>query len=291
MLISMTGYGEGSATANGVNICVKVRTVNGRYMDISVRTPELLNQFEKIITDKVREKFSRGSINVYVNIMSDTKTDLYEIKVDVPLAETYIEAVSEIENLSSTTSISDILGLPEVVKSQPREDVEEMLKEILVEALEEALDKALQMRIKEGKSLNRDLLERVVLIRGYVENIIENRAGSSKRHAIDLHQKLMDILGSDFKIDEERIIQEAALLATKSDPTEEIVRLQSHLEQFEQALQLEKPVGSKLKFIQQEANREANTIGAKSDDIEVGKIVISIKEELERIREQIQNVE
>ncbi len=287
----MTGFGESAASGDGLNISVSIRSVNSRFLELNVRIPELLSNFEGDILAAIKGRVSRGKVMTTVLLDSDTKKDLYNVFLDRSLIENYILELSSISGISGEMQIGDILSLPNVVNLKPRDDLHERVKSLIDNAVGLALDKLEKMRVSEGMAIEADLRNRFDEIEKKIEKLSGRVELSRESYMNKLRNRIGELIEGRFDFDDDRIAQEAAFLAQKSDPSEELTRLHSHLKQFRDALDGKESVGSKLKFILQECNREIDTTGAKGDDAATGEIVISIKEQLERIREQVQNVE
>lgn len=293
MLKSMTGFGRGENQDGIHNFNVEIKTVNHRYNDIVVRMPKHLNYLEENIKSLIKEKISRGRVEVYVGLEYIDESNL-NIVVDMPLARAYKSELDRIINelnIRDEVKLSHMLALPEIIKKERKEIEEDIVWECLKISLETALDNLIDMRIKEGLMLKKDMESKISKIG---ENLIEieNR---SPLVVIEYKEKLKaridELLDGDLDIDEDRLNSEIAFFADKADINEEIVRLKSHSNQFLNSLNENEPVGRKLDFILQEMNREINTIGSKSEDLIISNCVVNIKSELEKIREQVQNVE
>lgn len=291
MLKSMTGFGRGSASADSLTVVAEIKSINSRFLEFYLKMPDLLSQLEATVTALVKSRLSRGKIQLEISLSADTKTDIYEVFIDKPLVEKYLNSLKGIGKVSGETTFSDILALPDVLVLKPRSDLLERIETLVRTAVEGAIKSLDEMRTQEGIAIKKDIEKRIASINISLENLLEIRDENKNIYLETLRERIREILGNEIKIDEGRIAQEAALLAVKADQTEEIIRLKSHIKQLAENMALNESVGSKLRFILQEANREADTIGAKGDSAEVSAIVIAIKEELERIREQIQNVE
>jgi len=291
MLLSMTGFGEGSATTGVITVVVTAKSVNNRFLEIGVRLPDLLASFERGVVSVVQDRLSRGKVFLNISLNSTTKTDIFDIALDKPLLEKYMSEISTIEAVSGDLTIVDIVSLPDVLALRPREDFIERVSGLIEKSVVEALSGLIEMRTREGKAIETDILKRLDAIEDKVDGLSKSTEMSRESYIERLRDKIASLLEGRASIDEERLLQEAAYLAQKTDPTEELTRLRSHLNQFREAIGSEEPVGSKLRFILQECNREVDTTGAKGDTSKTSELVIAMKEQLERIREQIQNVE
>ncbi len=291
MVNSMTGFGEGFSESGGITITATAKSVNSRFLEISVKLPDILNNLEHRANEIVATKLSRGKVYLNINISYATKTDVYDISFDEPLLDSYMNALASLDAFSRKISIVDILSLPDVLVSSPREGIIQQISRQVEEAVNGAIDSLMGMRAVEGKAIEIDIRERLDSIGNWIDELSTRKEMSREYYLDKLRDRISCLLENQGSVDEDRLLQEAAYLAQKSDPTEEIIRLESHIKQFRDVLGEKEPVGSKLRFILQESNREIDTIGAKGDTAETSNLVISIKEQLERIREQIHNVE
>jgi len=292
MIKSMTGYGTGSAEAEGKIFNIEVKSVNHRYGDFSVRLPRSLNFLEESLRKRAAEKIKRGKVDIYVNI-ENTGEDVREVKVNEPLAKAYKDALMNLaENLGVSCDLrADMfLRIPDVFEASASEEDAEKITAASLTALEIALCGHDEMRIAEGKKLEIDLREHLSFIEEATEKVEKISPETVKEYRLGLEERMKEIL-EDNQYDEARILTEAAIFADKINVNEETVRLKSHVAQFREMLDSGVPVGRKIDFLIQEMNREINTIGSKSNNIEIARIVIDVKAEIEKLREQIQNVE
>ena len=289
---SMTGFGRGENKEGGKEFSVEIKTVNHRYSDIFIKMPRQLTYLEDRVRQIVSKSLSRGKIDVYIsydNFGEDSK----EVLLDDVLAKSYINAVellAEKYKLTNDISVSLISRFPDILKVEKTEEDEEEIWNLLKVAVERALQALIAMRAKEGNELKKSLLERA----GYIEQIlvdIKLRAPEVvKEYKQKLEIRIKELLEQQ-TVDESRIAVEVAMFADRCSIDEEIVRLASHIVQLRHTLDMEQPVGRKLDFLMQEMNREINTIGSKANDLQITKNVVEIKSELEKVREQIQNIE
>lgn len=288
----MTGYGRGEYKDGGVELCVEVKTVNNRYLDVAVRAPRIFIAFEDVIRSAVREKLTRGHADVFVSF-SDKRRKERTIYLDEGAAQAYAEAARKIHSLfpdaENDFSVTNILRFPDVISQDEVSSADEECLNALKTALSSALDNLNAMRSAEGEKLEKDMLSRVDVINGDVKEIEKRAPAVVENYKSKLDAKIKKILEST-EIDEARILTEVALFADKSNIDEEITRLHSHISQFKEICK-EKLVGRKLDFLVQEFNRETNTICSKSNDTAITKIALAMKNEIEKIREQVQNVE
>ena len=288
----MTGYGRGEYKDGGVELCVEVKTVNNRYLDVAVRAPRIFIAFEDVRRSAVREKLTRGHADVFVSF-SDKRRKERTIYLDEGAAQAYAEAARKIHSLfpdaENDFSVTNILRFPDVISQDEVSSADEECLNALKTALSSALDNLNAMRSAEGEKLEKDMLSRVDVIDGDVKEIEKRAPAVVENYKSKLDAKIKKILEST-EIDEARILTEVALFADKSNIDEEITRLHSHISQFKEICK-EKLVGRKLDFLVQEFNRETNTICSKSNDTAITKIALAMKNEIEKIREQVQNVE
>lgn len=291
MIKSMTGFGRGEATKNNITFMVDIKSVNHRYSDISVRMPRVVSALEEKVREYVNSKLNRGKIDIYINYDSfgqDTK-----VKLDANLAAAYVDSLNVLKGqfeIRDDITLSLLTRFPDILKLDTEEQDVDFLWSILSEALEQAVTSLMDMRSREGERLRADMLDKLEGIKTIVLDIKEKSAGLVDEYRTKLYDKIKE-LTKDIPLDENRILTEVAIFADKSSIDEELVRLGSHLEEFKKTLNIKTPIGKKLDFIVQEMNREVNTIGSKSSDLGVVNNVISIKTEIEKIREQIQNIE
>lgn len=293
MINSMTGFGRGESSSDGFHVTVEIKTLNSRYLDISIRLPQSIQEHEFDIKEEIQKEMSRGKAHVSINV---EKTDQLspDITYNEQLVTAYSEMLQKVKNLAGidgSIQLNDLLRFDDIFESQ-EEDEEDI--ENIWSCTQEALHKSLvllnEMRQQEGKELSNDLTE---LING-ISDIVETVKGLSEDRAPEVREKLQTRINNiieDEKIDPERLEMEVAILVDKMDINEEIIRLQSHLKFFLEALQNNEPVGRRLNFLSQEINRELNTIGAKSNDSTIAHHIVLGKEKLEKIREQVQNIE
>lgn len=293
MIASMTGFGRGEAEIKGFTVTIEMRSVNSRYCEVSIRTPKSLTERENDITRYVKETFSRGRISLQIQVEEPAAGKL-EIQVDTEAVEAYarlLEDVRSAAGVQTPVGLDHILKFSEIfVPVEPPEDAPDIAWDATQDALREACDDLKRMRREEGKALHAELAERLEGITSRLEEI-ERLAPIRVPSAQDrMRERLAEILDED-RIDNDRIEFEMAMLADKLDVREECVRLKSHVNLFRQAISSGEPVGRKLNFLSQEMNREINTIGSKSNDADMSHLVVDMKEELEKIKEQIENVE
>ena len=292
LIKSMTGYGRAVETVNAREFTVELRSVNNRYLDCSVRLPRMLSFAEDAVKQAVKQAVSRGKVDVFISVRSEGGEEA-NITLNQGVLEGYLNAMRQMVNQYGVTddiSVSAISRLPEVfIIEKPEVDEEQLLAD-LMQVTGKALESYNAMRATEGQALDKDLRSRGQTILQLVEKVEQGNAQTVVDYRARLEAKLREVL-ENTSIDESRILTEAAIFADKVAVDEETVRLRSHLEQMNTMLTNGGAVGRKLDFLLQEMNREANTIGSKCTDVALARIVVDIKAELEKIREQTQNIE
>ena len=288
----MTGYGRAVETIDGREITAELRSVNNRYLDCTVKMPRLYAFAEDSVKSHVKSAISRGKVDVFiaVNVMEDMQM---RISVNHPVLEGYLSAMRSIASdygVRDDISVTALSRLPDVFVVEKAEEDEEKLTQDILSVVDKALEKFTAMRTTEGAALEADLRGRAATILTLVEKVEQRSPVTLAEYRARLTEKMQEVLQST-TIDEGRILQEAAIYADKIAVDEETVRLRSHLNQLETMLTNGGAIGRKLDFLLQELNREANTIGSKGNDLEQARTVVEIKAELEKIREQTQNIE
>lgn len=292
MVKSMTGYGRARQERNGRNITVEVRSVNNRYLDCTVKMPRAYIFAEDAMKALVQKYISRGKVDVFVTVDAVT-ADQTVVQVNEPLARSYYQALSrlrEMFSLEDELSASTLARFPDVLAVTKAEEDLEMISADICAVLEEALTAHRQMRGVEGEKLFSDIAGRADTIESVVAKVEERSPQTVSEYRARLEAKMREVLQST-TIDESRILTEAAIFADKIAVDEETVRLRSHLSQLRTMLSGDEPVGRKLDFLIQEVNRECNTIGSKCNDLTIARDVVNMKAEVEKIREQVQNIE
>ena len=292
MVKSMTGYGRAEDTLNGCTITVELRSVNNRYLDCNVRMPRLYLFAEETIKSRVQNTISRGKVDVFVTLDS-TGGEQVQVSVNQPLADGYYAALTQLAErygLSKDISVSLLSRFPDVLLAEKAEEDVEQRAQDICSVLDRALADFDQMRTREGARLEADVLSRAARIEELVGKVEERSPQTVAEYRAKLEARMNEVL-SNTQLDPARILTEAAIFADKVAVDEETVRLRSHLSQLEHMLAGGGPVGRKLDFLIQEFNREANTIGSKCSDIDIARHVVDIKAEIEKIREQVQNIE
>lgn len=291
MIKSMTGYGRANLSKDLREYQIEIKSVNHRYLDVSVKMPKQISYLEEIIKQEIGAKVKRGKIDVYVSFENNS-LEGKEIKINAELAKTYInelKKLAEKENILADIQVTDISKYPDVLNIQNNQDDETIKKEVL-ETVKTATDSFVQMRQLEGKKIAEDLLARLNKIQLKVNEISRLSTGLIEEYVVKLEERMKQIL-RDQEIDSSRLAQEVVIYADKCSIQEEVTRLNSHISQFEMLLNSDEAIGKKLDFIIQEMNRETNTIGSKANNLEITNDVIDLKTEIENIREQVQNIE
>lgn len=291
-MFSMTGYGKGEYKEGGVELTCEIKTVNNRYLDVSVKAPRIFTAYEDVIRSLVREKLTRGHADVFVSL-KDKREKPTTMSLDLALASSFVQSAKALKeafpDLTDDVTLTTVLRYPDVLKQEDVSVVDEELITALKTALTEALDNLNKMRLIEGEKLKADMLSRVQTVEGLVAQITQRAPKIAEEYREKLTAKVKDYL-AEASIDESRILSEVAVFSDKSNIDEELTRLRSHIEQFRSICE-EGIVGRKLDFLVQEFNREANTTCSKSNDIAITRAGLAMKNEIEKIREQVQNLE
>ena len=292
MIKSMTGYGRGQQIIDGREITVEIKSVNHRYFEFSARVPRAYGYLEEKLKSFVQSKVSRGKVDVGVTIFNIEGKDA-QIEVNQSIAVGYIDALrkaNETIGLNDDLSLSQLIRLPDIFNVVKTTEDEEVIWNLVKTVAEEPLDNFVSMRETEGQKMKDDIKSRLAYISELVGKVEKRSPMVTEAYRERLYNKISEIL-NDKKIDEQRILTEAAIFSEKTAVDEETVRLKSHIQQFTTLLDTKEAVGRKLDFLIQEFNRESNTIGSKAQDVEITRIVVELKSEIEKIREQIQNIE
>ncbi len=289
MAKSMTGYGRGDIQIGGDAFSIEAKSLNHRFIDISLRMPERFYQFEGKIRDEIKKRFSRGAFSIFINAVS---AEAPALKLNLPLAKAYMEAAEDVKEefgLKGSLDIETLFRLKDIFTVEKKDSIAEKDWESVKKGLDEAFEKLKAWRVAEGKALKADLFAMIETLEGLLFNI-EARAPK----VIEAYrQRLKDEMEKFLKdrVDESRILLEAAVFADRTAVSEEIARLKSHLDMFREYLRVDEPVGKRLDFLCQEVGREINTIGSKPSDVHITQMVVEMKGEAEKIREQVQNIE
>lgn len=292
-ILSMTGYGSAKGTVEGLNISAELKSVNNRYLDVSVRLPRGFLFAEEAIKAAVQQHISRGKVDVFLTVDSSQAADTV-VRVNEPLLRAYLDALDSIATehglLHNDVTALSVARFPDVLSVEKAEADQDALRAGLVALMDEALAEYDRMRLREGLKLREDVESRLVTIEALVTEVETHAPETVEVYHNRLRQKLESVLeGKD--VDEARVITECAVFADRVAVDEETVRLRSHIAQMRQMLAAGSPFGRKADFLIQEFNREANTIGSKCQNADIAKVVVDLKSEIEKIREQIQNIE
>lgn len=291
-MFSMTGYGRGVKNDGGLEVTAEIKTVNNRYLDISIKCPKIFNANEEVIRTQIREKLTRGHADVFISY-TDKRDRPKTLYLDIPAARAYVESAraikKEFPELEDDFTVSSLMRQSDVLRQEDNASADEELIAALKSALGDALSKLNAMREVEGKKLSDDMLARVATIETLVGGVKERAPLVAEDYKKRLSEKIKAYTES-VNPDEGRLLTEVAVFADRSNIDEELTRLGSHISQFREIAK-ERLVGRKLDFLVQEFNREANTICSKSNDLQITKLGLQLKNEIEKIREQVQNVE
>ncbi len=291
-MYSMTGFGKGVAARDGRELTVELKSVNHRFLDIGLRLPRHLNCIEDAIRKALNARLSRGHVDVYVSYRN-TRTDSKTIRVDIALLSAFVKAARDLPAelaLPDDLTVTSALRLPDVTEVAYADEDPDALNALCDEAMRAAIDMLLLMREKEGDSIRADLDAKLASMRIIADGIRERAPFIAENYRIKLNERIAAAVG-EADLDRARLATEIALFADRASIDEEIVRLQTHLDGFSRLLAASEPVGRKMDFVVQEMNRECNTIGSKANDAALTELVLQSKAEIEKLREQIQNVE
>lgn len=291
-MLSMTGYGKGEYAEGGLELTCEIKTVNNRYLDVSIKAPRIFAAYEDVIRNTIRKKLTRGHADVFISF-KDKRERPTALIADLALASSYVAAAKSIKeafpDLPDDLTVSSVLRYPEVLKQEDSQSLDEEMTNALNIALNIALDKLNEMRAVEGEKLKADMLSRVDTIEELVKEISARAPLVAAEYRERLTARVKEYL-ENANIDEGRLLTEVAVFTDKSNIDEELTRLRSHIEQF-RSIASEGIVGRKLDFLVQEFNREANTTCSKSNDVTITRVGLALKNEIEKIREQVQNLE
>ena len=294
MINSMTGYGQAQGEINGISYAVEIKTVNNRYFKAAIKLPELVAFLEEDVEKLLRKNVSRGTVSYILRLKDVSASALFDI--DQPALQAVLEKLSRIRasaDINGTIDIGSLLSLPGIIRpAMPDKGTAQRIEQAILSATQEAIDELKQMRAAEGAALEADLMKCCKEIEQNLERIRLRSASVLPEYAKILRKRVDELLAqADLKLDEEVLAREVAVFADRSDISEEIARLFSHLRQFTQSCQTDGQAGRRLDFISQEMLREANTIASKASDSEITRCVVEVKCQIDRIKEQVQNVE
>ncbi len=292
MVRSMTGYGKGFAENDDARVTIEMKSVNHRYLDLNIKLPKKLNFLESQVRNKISESIFRGKVDVYITL-NEHSDACYQVSINDAIAQKYYDSISAMAKklgVDNDLKASNISRLPDVIELEEVEADEDSLKSLVLEALDKCIAQFIEARIAEGNRLENDLIAKMDEMLVLVEKLEKRSPQIIEEYRQRLLAKVHELL-EDTKIDEGRIAQEVVVYADKICIDEEMVRLKSHVAETRSVFDLDKEVGRKLDFLAQELNREANTILSKSTDVEIADIGITLKTLIEKVREQIQNIE
>jgi uncharacterized protein (TIGR00255 family) len=292
MIASMTGFGHGEAHAGGITVSAELRGVNNRFLEVSTRLPRSLSQRENEIKELIRGRIARGKMNVLITVVRENE-DAVGLTVNAPVAKAYLKLLTDLRKVVKSKEpvrLEHLLQFSEVFRQPDASALDEKEWNLTREALLRALEAMHVMRKKEGAELAQDFRKRISLLSGHLDEAEKLSKEQVPRERTRLRERIAQLLEQE-QVNEGRLEMELALLADRLDVTEECVRFRSHNKFFLEAIEDPEPAGRKLNFLIQEMNREVNTIGSKSNDTAIAHIVVAMKEELEKIREQLQNIE
>lgn len=288
---SMTGYGRCRLERDGREMTVELKSVNHRFLDIAVRMPRNLGFLEDVIRKELSTRINRGHVDVFVTY-ANTRDDARVVNVDVPLLSAYKEAIDTIGHVTHARedmSVSQYARLPDVLTVSEREEDREAVEMLIREVLGEAMNELCQMRSREGERLRADVLDKITTLQTLRDAIAQRAPSVVEDYRDKLQARLSQLISG--QLDEQRLAQEVALFADRAAIDEELVRLKSHFAQIAALCDAQEAVGRRLDFLVQELNREVNTIGSKASDLQIAQNVVSAKAEIEKLREQVQNIE
>ncbi len=293
MLKSMTGYGKGQCESELYRIKVEIKSVNHRYLDINVKLPRYLIYLEESIKKTVKDYLNRGKVDVFINFEFINVSSV-DVKVDLPLARSFKAALEELKEelqIEDSIRLSNLLSVSDILRTEKRDLDDDLVWDTLNTSLKDALEQISEMRIFEGDQLKEDMLTKLDSIESIILSVEERSPLVVDEYRTKLNDRINNLLVDKSLIDPDRLAMEVAIYADKSSIDEEITRLRSHISQFKEILTQDGGVGRKLDFLIQEFNREVNTIGSKSSDSKLVSFVVELKSEVEKIREQVQNIE
>ena len=294
MLKSMTGFGRGEYSDDNYTIVVEIRSINHKYSDFFVRIPRKYSFAEEYIRTSLKEVIKRGKVEVNITVDSTSQGDV-DIELNMELAEKYCKSLYSIQDslgIAGDIDINSFCKLPEILKIVQGKEEEDLFTAAVKNAMSGAIEKLDNMRIIEGEHMVRDIRERAILMKDIVDKIEKYAPKVSEKYVCKMKERIVELVGENTEIPEDRILLEAAIFADKSNVTEEIIRLKSHIDKLLGILEVsDGPEGKKMDFLMQEMNREANTVGSKANDLEITENVLILKSEIEKIREQVQNIE
>jgi uncharacterized protein (TIGR00255 family) len=291
MVKSMTGYGRETASINGIQFIVEVKTVNHRFSDLSLRIPKHMLFLEDKIKSIIQSSLKRGRIELVITTEGE-KIANRKVTIDWHLLDQYMKTFQEVGerySIKGHLTYEQLMQIPELLTIE--EEHTTPLEIEIFQVVEKAVENCMQMRLREGAALHEDILQRINNIKETIAQVKVLAPKVITQYRENLQAKIANFIGSELTVDESRLLTEVALFADKADIAEELTRLTSHCEQFEQIVTEKEPIGRKLDFLVQEMNREANTIGSKANDSQISQCVVTLKSDIEKIKEQVQNIE
>ena len=291
MIKSMTGYGKATLSRENREYQIEIKSVNHRYLDMNIKMPRTISYLEEEVKKTIMTYVKRGKVDVFITFENNS-TEGRKIQINKEIASVYIKELKKLaeeENILANIEVTEISKYPDVLSIQ-NEQNEEKIKQELIEVTKQAVQKLVEMRSAEGSKMAQDLLQRVEEVQQNVTKISDQSTGLIQDYVVKLESRIKELL-PNHEIDQNRLVQEVVIFADKCSVQEEITRLNSHIAQFKNFLQAEENIGKKLDFLIQEMNRETNTIGSKANCLEITNKVIDIKTQLEKIREQMRNIE
>ena len=293
MIRSMTGYGKGESENKLYRFKIEIKSVNHRYLDINVKLPRYLIYLEESIKKLIKDSLNRGKVDVFVNF-DFSEISAIDVKVDLSLARNYKLALEELKNeleIEDDIRLNNILTLPDIIRTEKKELDEDLIWASIKDSTTKALKRIIEMRESEGEQLKRDMIQKLSNIESIISIVEKRSIYVVEEYRVKLSERIKSILEDSTHIDMDRLAMEVAIYADKSSIDEELTRLRSHVLQFKEILSEKGAIGRKLDFLIQEFNREVNTIGSKSSNSDIVKSVVALKSEIEKVREQIQNIE
>ncbi|AEF17432.1 Conserved hypothetical protein CHP00255 [Thermoanaerobacterium xylanolyticum LX-11] len=291
MIKSMTGFGRGEANENGFHVLTEIKSLNHRFLDLSVKLPKVLSGLEDRIRLKIGESIKRGRVEINISLEAYEKS-LDSLELNYDLLNQYINIIHDLKksvNLTDDIKLSDILSIPGIIDVKSVNVDIDNVWTVVEKALDMSIKNLIDMRVLEGIKLKDDIINRLDMLSGIIDKIEERGPAVINEYKKKLETRINELIGGE--LDQNRFLTEVAVMADKTSISEEITRLRSHISQFRFSLDSSMPVGKKLDFLTQEMNREANTIGSKSTDLIIINGVIELKDQIEKIREQVQNIE
>jgi uncharacterized protein (TIGR00255 family) len=288
----MTGFGKSELMHDGRKISVEVKSVNNRFLDINIRQPRFMLSYEEAVRKFIKQRLARGRVDVFINYSSE-REDSKEVNVDMALVSAYLKAgrkIAAATGIEDDLTVSQMVRLPDVISYEEKEDDSRAIEELLLDTIGKALDELKAARNREGELLKKDISKRLDMLFGFADQINAKEKVVVEEYRQKLRERLNELL-QNVAPDDQRIAQEVAIYADKANITEEVVRIKSHIKQFLRLADETTAQGRNMDFIVQELNREFNTIGSKSQDTGIINAVLAAKGEVEKIREQIQNIE